>query len=53
GEALSLESIRDFVAQTLPRHCAPRQLIIVESLPRTSLGKVMRRSLADALASQR
>jgi O-succinylbenzoic acid--CoA ligase len=53
GEALSLESIRDFVAQTLPRHCAPRQLIMVESLPRTSLGKVMRRSLADALASQR
>ncbi len=53
GEPLSLENIRDHVAQTLPRHCAPRQLVIVDSLPRTSLGKVVRRSLVEALASQR
>jgi O-succinylbenzoic acid--CoA ligase len=49
----SLENVRDFVAQTLPRHCAPGQLVVVDSLPRTSLGKVVRRALVEALASQR
>ena len=37
-----LDSVRAHVAQTLPRYKAPRELVIVESLPRTSLGKLRR-----------
>ncbi|MGH7686388.1 MAG: AMP-binding protein [Candidatus Dormibacteria bacterium] len=36
----ALDSVRAHVARTLPRYKAPRELVIVESLPRTSLGKV-------------
>lgn len=49
--APALEDLRDFVAESLPRFCAPRQLVVVDSLPRTSLGKVLRRALVDDLAS--
>jgi acyl-coenzyme A synthetase/AMP-(fatty) acid ligase len=47
----ALEEIRDHVATTLPRYCSPRQLVVVDSLPRTSLGKVVRRALIDQLPS--
>ncbi|HYU91913.1 MAG TPA: class I adenylate-forming enzyme family protein [Actinomycetota bacterium] len=44
---LSLEALRDYVALSLPRHMAPRQLILVpEGLPRTASGKVRRAALA-------
>ena len=46
-----LEDLRDFVTESLPRFCAPRQLVVVDSLPRTSLGKVLRRALVDDLTS--
>lgn len=51
GKKISLEEIRDHVARDLPRYCAPRQLILVGALPRTSLGKVIRKSLVEQLAS--
>lgn len=47
----ALEEIRDHVATTLPRYCSPRQLVVVDSLPRTSLGKIVRRALIDQLPS--
>lgn len=50
-EKISLEEIREHVARDLPRYCAPRQLVLVDSLPRTSLGKVVRRILVEQLAS--
>jgi O-succinylbenzoic acid--CoA ligase len=37
-----LEELRDAVGATLPRFCAPRQLVVATSLPRTSIGKVQR-----------
>lgn len=40
-----LDSVRAHVARALPRYKAPRELVIVESLPRTSLGKVRRSTL--------
>lgn len=43
----SLGALRDHVAATLPRHAAPRRLVLVDVLPRTPLGKVARRSLPD------
>jgi o-succinylbenzoate---CoA ligase len=43
----SLEALRDHVALSLPRHSAPRQLVLVpEGLPRTPSGKVRRAALA-------
>lgn len=48
---LSLDELRDHVGASLPRYCAPKQMFIVDSLPRTALGKVMRRVLVEQLAS--
>ncbi|QYG93121.1 AMP-binding protein [Iamia sp. SCSIO 61187] len=42
----SLAALRDHVAVTLPRHAAPRRLVVVDALPRTPLGKVARRALS-------
>jgi O-succinylbenzoic acid--CoA ligase len=43
----SLDALRDHVARSLPRHTAPRQLILIpEGLPRTASGKVRRAGLA-------
>jgi O-succinylbenzoic acid--CoA ligase len=41
----SLESLRGFVAQRLARYAAPREVVFVEVLPRTSIGKVRRDEL--------
>lgn len=48
---ISLDELRDHVSETLPRYCAPKQMVIVDSLPRTALGKVVRRKLVEQLAS--
>lgn len=52
GEEPSLEEVQDHVCVELPRYCAPRRLIVVSSLPRTSLGKVRRRDLVEELTSR-
>ncbi|MFZ0179042.1 MAG: fatty acid--CoA ligase family protein [Candidatus Dormiibacterota bacterium] len=39
----TLESLRDHAAQTVARHKLPRELILVERLDRTALGKIRRR----------
>ena len=52
GEEPSLEDVQDHVCVELPRYCAPRRLIVVSSLPRTSLGKVRRRDLVEELTSR-
>jgi O-succinylbenzoic acid--CoA ligase len=40
-----LEALRDHVKQELPAWCAPRELVLVDALPRTALGKVRRADL--------
>jgi o-succinylbenzoate---CoA ligase len=42
GAPPSLESLRTHAAATIARHKLPRELILVESLDRTALGKVRR-----------
>jgi len=42
----SLSGIRDLVRERLPAFTAPRELVLVTSLPRTNLGKVRRDLLA-------
>ena len=43
----ALEQVRDHVKATLPPYAAPRELVLVDDLPRTALGKVRRKLLAD------
>lgn len=43
--SLSVSELRDHVATTLPRYCAPREVIVVDALPRTALGKIQRHLL--------
>ncbi len=38
----NLDELRAFVKETEPPHLAPRRLLLVESVPRTSLGKLRR-----------
>ncbi len=42
----SLEVLRDAVRAELPAYCAPRQLVLVDEVPRTAVGKVRRGELA-------
>jgi O-succinylbenzoic acid--CoA ligase len=41
----SLQQLRDLVAETLAPWAAPKELVIVDDLPRTAAGKVRRREL--------
>ena len=45
GAAPSLDVLRDAVRAELPAYAAPRALELVDALPRTPLGKVVRRAL--------
>jgi O-succinylbenzoic acid--CoA ligase len=43
----SLEDLRDHASETIARHKAPRDLVLLTELPRTPGGKVRRRALPD------
>ncbi len=43
----NLDDLRDLVKAELPAHAAPRQLVLVDVLPRTALGKIRRRLLEE------
>lgn len=45
----SLALVREHVKETLPAHCAPKHLHVVDSIPRTALGKPRRNELATAI----
>jgi o-succinylbenzoate---CoA ligase len=45
GEPPTLDELRDTVKQELAPHCAPRHLVLVAAIPRTSLGKIRRGEL--------
>jgi O-succinylbenzoic acid--CoA ligase len=44
-EAPGLDELRGLVRETLPAYCAPKAVEIVDSLPRTALGKLKRYDL--------
>jgi len=48
-----LGDVRDWVRSRLPVAAAPRELRVVGTLPRTSLGKLARRTLADVMDAAR
>jgi acyl-coenzyme A synthetase/AMP-(fatty) acid ligase len=45
GDAPSLDELRGMVADIIAPWAAPRELVIVDDLPRTAAGKVRRREL--------
>ena len=45
GRPPSIDQLRDHVKQELPAFAAPRELVLVDQLPRTLLGKVERHAL--------
>jgi len=47
GESPSLEELRAFARARLPAFKLPRELVVVDALPRTPLGKVRLRDLLD------
>lgn len=46
----SLTEWREFVAESLPRFMAPRQVVMINSIPRSALGKPQRQALREILA---
>jgi amino acid adenylation domain-containing protein len=48
GSAITGSSVRRHAATLLPRYMVPAQVEVVESLPRTSTGKVDRQGIVDA-----
>jgi O-succinylbenzoic acid--CoA ligase len=48
GEPPTLETLRDHVKAVLPAYNAPRALVVVGAIPRTALGKPVRRAFAAA-----
>lgn len=47
----TLEAARQHVKETLPAFCAPKQLHIVDAIPRTALGKPQRQVLIERYCS--
>ncbi len=48
GAAVALSALRDAVGDVLPRHAAPKEVVVTSTLPRLPSGKVDRLALRDA-----
>jgi O-succinylbenzoic acid--CoA ligase len=46
---VSLEDLRNHVKLVMPAHCAPRQIHVVATIPRTAIGKPQRSLLVGSL----
>jgi o-succinylbenzoate---CoA ligase len=51
GAAPTLDALRDHVARTLDATAAPRELHVVDALPRRGIGKVDRTALVRRFAA--
>jgi acyl-CoA synthetase (AMP-forming)/AMP-acid ligase II/NAD(P)-dependent dehydrogenase (short-subunit alcohol dehydrogenase family) len=52
GASITEDDLKPYVRERLARHKVPREIAFVDSLPRTSTGKLQRRRLSDLHASQ-
>ncbi|QUX31145.1 acyl-CoA synthetase [Nocardiopsis akebiae] len=50
GEGISPEAVIDFVAERLSVHKRPREVRVVDTLPRNAMGKIQKKLLGDAPA---
>ena len=51
ADAPTLETLRNHVKESLPAYCAPKDLRLVDAIPRTALGKPQRQVLLDSYTS--
>lgn len=51
--SLSLDRIRGLVKESLPAYCAPHEIVVVDRIDRTALGKIRRDALRQRLIDQR
>ncbi|CAN5470713.1 long-chain-fatty-acid--CoA ligase [soil metagenome] len=49
GKTLDEESIRDFARANLTAYKVPKRVVVVEELPKSLIGKVLRRKVKDSL----
>ena len=49
GASVTLEDIREWAGRTLAHYALPRQLVVVNELPRSQIGKVMRRRVREEI----
>ena len=48
GETVSEDEVKDFVKENLARYKVPRDIVVLEEIPRNPTGKVLKRELAKA-----
>jgi len=53
GAIIDLDAVREWSRERLSRYAVPRELAILKELPRSQLGKVLRRSVRERLLAQR
>jgi len=49
GASVTLDDLRDWAARSLAHYALPRQLVVVAELPRSQIGKVMRRRVREEI----
>ncbi|WP_426595644.1 AMP-binding protein [Cellulomonas sp. McL0617] len=49
---IDLESVRSWCEQRLARYALPRRLVVLDELPRSQVGKVLRRQVRDLVLAQ-
>ena len=52
GATIDEQEVRDFCRERLAAYKVPTRVIVVDDLPRSMLGKVLRKQVKDALANQ-
>jgi long-chain acyl-CoA synthetase len=53
GQSLDPQELREFLRSNLAAYKVPRRIEIVDSLPRSLIGKVLRREVRDAMLAER
>ena len=53
GQTVTLEQVREWAAKNLSNYALPRQIAILTEMPRSQIGKVLRRVVRDELLAAR
>ncbi|GAB2466901.1 AMP-binding protein [Xylanimonas ulmi] len=50
--SLDLATVREWVGDTMARYAVPRSVVVMTDLPRSAIGKVLRRAVRESLLAQ-
>ncbi|WP_243118538.1 AMP-binding protein [Actinomyces wuliandei] len=53
GQNVTLEQVREWAARTLSHYALPRQVAILSEMPRSQIGKILRRAVREELLAAR